>query len=109
MDRVLSVYDRLEHQAMFGRVECELNLYKRQAEKLLNEGFAVQCGNPIIDWQGQYRCKIGWRHALPQTLAWDFLEIAVNHNDELRASMQSDEESDHLNIPYDSGWLKTDS
>lgn len=106
MDRGLSVYERLEQKAMFGRVECELNLYKRQAEKLLNEGFAVQRGNPVAGWHGQYRCKIGWRYAFPHTPAWDLLEIAVSHNDELRASMQNDEESGHVNIPYDSGWAQ---
>lgn len=105
MDRGLSVYDRLEQKAMFGRVECELNLYNWQAEKLLREGFAVQRGVPIAGWPGQYRCKIGWRYAIPHTPAWDLLEIAVSHNDELKAAMQDDEEGKgSVNIPYDSGW-----
>ena len=103
MDRGLSVYDRLEQRAELGKVECELNLYNRQAEKLLREGFAVQRGFPIAGWHGQYRCKIGWRYALSHTPAWNLLEIAVSNNDELKAAMQNTDEG-HVNISYDSGW-----
>ena len=53
MDRGVTVYDRLEQYAESGKVDCELNLYRRQAEKLLREGFAVQRGLPIAGWKGQ--------------------------------------------------------
>lgn len=90
MDKGLSVYDRLEQAAVFGKVECELKLYNRQAEKLLREGFAVQRGVPVAGFHGQYRCKIGWRHAVPNTPAWGLLEIAVSCNDELKQAMQNE-------------------
>lgn len=38
----LSVFERLETLAHLGNVECSLNLYPRQAGKLLDEGFELK-------------------------------------------------------------------
>ena len=103
MDRGVTVYDRLEHYAAAGRVDCELNLYSRQAEKLLREGFAVQRGLPIAGWKGQYRCKIGWRYALPHTIAWKLLEMAAENNMELKESL-STLNDENMEPPYSGGW-----
>ena len=103
MDRGVTVYDRLEHYAESGKDDCELNIYSRQAEKLLREGFAVQRGLPIAGWKGQYRCKIGWRYALPHTLAWELLEMAADNNSELRESL-SNSDNETVEPPYRGGW-----
>lgn len=101
MDRGLSVYDRLEQYATRGRVFCELNLYSRQIDKLLREGFAVQRGFPVAGWKGQYHCKIGWLYALPNTFAWDLLEIAASNNDKLKEALK-DSTQTTIAFPYES-------
>ena len=103
MDRGLSVYDRLEQHAERGKVECELNLYNRQIEKLMREGLAIQRGLPVPEWKGQYRCHIGWRYALPHTVGWQLLEISADHNPELKEALQNPEK-EPVAPPYESGW-----
>ena len=103
MDSGVTIYDRLEQFAVSGKVDCELNLYNRQAEKLLREGFAVQRGLPIPGWKGQYRCRIGWRYALPHTFAWELLEIASDNNPDLRKAL-SDSDCEDIAPPYRNGW-----
>ena len=103
MDKGLSIYDRLEQYALKGHVSCELNLYSRQIDNLVRDGLAVQRGLPVPDWKGQYRCKIGWRYAFPDTIAWQLLEIAAKNNSELKAALKNPDEGD-VPFPYDTGW-----
>ena len=103
MDRGITVYDRLEQQALCGRTVCELNLYNRQAEKLLREGFAVQRGLPVPGWKGEFRCKIGWRYALPHTYAWKLLELAADSSEELRFQL-NELYSSKMEPPYSGSW-----
>lgn len=104
MDSGLSVYDRLEQYALKGQVSCELNLYSRQIEKLVREGLAVQRGLPVPGWKGQYRCRIGWRYAVPNTVAWDLLEIAASNNAKLKEALANPDNYQHISYPYESGW-----
>lgn len=96
MDRGLSVYDRLEQCALRGQVSCELNLYSRQIEKLVREGLAVQRGLPVPGWKGQYRCHIGWRYAVPNTVAWDLLETAANNSAKLKKALAEPNECQNI-------------
>ncbi len=103
MDKGLSIYDRLEQYALKGLVSCELNLYSRQIDNLVRDGLAVQRGLPVPDWKGQYRCKIGWRYAFPNTVAMQLLEIAAKNNSELKAALENSDEGD-VPFPYETGW-----
>ena len=99
----MTVIDRLEVYAKEGYVSCSLNLYKRQIEKLvMRDGLAVQCGTPVPGWKGQFRCRIGWRYALPQTTAWHLLEMAAENNPQLKEELQKSSEDNPLEPPYSS-------
>ena len=105
MDR-LTVYDRLEMYASDGFVGCELNLYERQIEKLVREGLAVQRGLPIAGWKGQYRCRVGWRYAVPNTTAWSLLQLSAECNNELRQALANlDYEA---NATHSNAWIIPD-
>ena len=106
MDR-MTVYDRLELFATNGLVGCDLNLYERQIEKLVRGGLAVQRGLPVAGWKGQYRCKIGWRYAVPHTMAWHLLQLAAENNEKLRQALANPEyeESDST---HSNGWIIPD-
>ena len=103
MDTRLSVYDRLEQYAERGLVSHKLNLYSRQAEKLLREGLAVQRGLPVPGWKGQFECMVGWRYAIPGTVAWRLLEISAEHNPQLKEEL-SNPSDERTATPYEPGW-----
>ncbi len=88
MDR-MTVFDRLEMYASDGLVGCELNLYERQIEKVVREGIAVQRGLPVAGWKGQYRCRLGWRYAVPGTTAWHLLQLAAGCNESLQDELNN--------------------
>ena len=88
MDR-MTVFDRLEMYASDGLVGCELNLYERQIEKVVREGIAVQRGLPVAGWKGQYRCRLGWRYAVPGTTAWHLLQFAAGCNESLQDELNN--------------------
>ena len=88
MDR-MTVFDRLEMYASDGLVWCELNLYERQIEKVVREGIAVQRGLPVAGWKGQYRCRLGWRYAVPGTTAWHLLQLAAGCNESLQDELNN--------------------
>lgn len=104
MDRRISVYDRLEYKASQGLVGCKLNLYKRQMEKLLKEGVAIQKGLPVAGWKGQYECMLNWRYAVPNTMAWYLLDLAANSNPELKEAL-SNPEVGNVPHPYQDNWF----
>lgn len=103
MDRS-TIYERLEQYAKEGHVFTVLNLYNRQIENLVREGFAIQRGIPVPGWKGQYRCKLGWRYALPGTVAWHLLEVAADNNPELREELSNPPE-EPLDPPYSTAWM----
>ena len=105
MDR-LTVYDRLEMYASDGLVGCELNLYERQIEKLVREGLAVQRGLPIAGWKGQYRCRVGWRYAVPNTTAWNLLQLSAECNNELRQALANPDYE--ANATHSNAWIIPD-
>ena len=107
MDNGLTVYARLEHYAERGQISCELNLYKRQIEKLLKNGLAVQPLHPMTGYKGQYRCMIGWRYAMFNTVAWHLLEISAEHNESLKKALNEPEEiMKHVNKSKKTGWFE---
>ena len=102
MDR-MTVFDRLEMYASDGLVGCELNLYERQIEKVVREGIAVQRGLPVAGWKGQYRCRLGWRCAVPGTTAWHLLQLAADCNESLQ-----DELNNHTVDAQSNAWIIPD-
>lgn len=95
----LSVFERLEALAHLGNVECSLNLYPRQAGKLLDEGFELKKIAPVYGRQGQHRYTISWRNATPGTAAFGLLTTAALYDEQLRDQISQDT-SEPIKPPY---------
>lgn len=83
----LTILERLEVRSQCGRVSAELNLYPRQAHKLIEEGFSIEKIAPVYGRQGQHRYRISWRNAEPDTVAYGLLMTAANNNAGLREEL----------------------
>ena len=94
-----SVFERLEALAHLGNVECSLNLYPRQAGKLLDEGFELKKIAPVYGRQGQHRYTISWRNATPGTAAFGLLTTAALYDEQLRDQISQDT-SEPIKPPY---------
>lgn len=95
----LTILERLEVRSQCGRVSAELNLYPRQAHKLIEEGFSIEKIAPVYGRQGQHRYSISWRHAVINTTAHDLLMVAVENNEQLREEITS-QASNPVKPPY---------
>lgn len=95
----LTIIERLEYRSQHGSTSAELNLYKRQAKKLVSEGFKLEKLSPISGRFGQYRYAISWRHAVINTTAHDLLMVAVENNEQLREEITS-QASNPVKLPY---------
>lgn len=95
----LTILERLTNRSQHGSTSAELNLYKRQAKKLISEGFKLEKLSPISGRYGQYRYSISWRHAVINTTAHDLLMVAVENNEQLRKEITS-QASNPVKPPY---------
>lgn len=83
----LTIIERLEYRSQSGRVSAELNLYPRQAKRLIDEGFSIEKIAPVYGRYGQHRYKISWRDATPNTVAYGLLMNAVKNSAQLREEL----------------------
>ena len=95
----LTIIERLEYRSQNGRVSAELNLYPRQAKKLMSEGFTLDKKSPIYGRYGQYRYHVSWQNAVPNTVAYSLLMNAVDNNEQLREEL-AQSNSDPVKPPY---------
>ena len=95
----LTILERLEDRSQCGRVSAELNLYPRQARRLIEEGFSIEKTAPVYGRQEQHRYRISWRNSVPGTVAYNLLMIAANCNEQLRAELEY-ESASPVQPPY---------
>lgn len=95
----LTILERLKVRSQCGRVSAELNLYPRQAHKLIEEGFSIEKIAPVYGRQGQHRYRISWRNSAPDTVAYNLLMTAASCNEQLRAELEH-ESAEPVKPPY---------
>lgn len=83
----LTILERLENRSIHGGTSAELNLYPRQAKKLINDGFSVEEVHPVAGRYGQIRYKISWRNAAIDSIAYGMLLMAASSDSELRREL----------------------
>ncbi len=78
-----NIIERLEDRAQRGNTTAKLNLYRRQISKLIDQGFSVEKIAPVYGRIGQHHCRISWRNAQSESIAYRLLMIAAGNNDDL--------------------------
>lgn len=97
----LTIRDRMLMYAENGETSIKLNLFKKQIELLIEDGYTVQrIGSTPYDF-GQSVCRIDWKNATKGTQAYELLKKAAEVKPEL---LQQDGESGTpLPPPYSVG------
>ena len=79
----LTIGDRILMYAENGETSIKLNLYKKQIEVLIEDGYTVQLIGSVQNNPDQCICKIEWKNAIKGTSAYESLRKAAEVKPEL--------------------------
>ena len=89
----MSLEERLEMAAEFGKYFCFLNVWKKNIKDLREDGLIVDEQYPVC--KGKYYCRISWELGYPKknqplTRANRLWQIATKHNEAMAKKLNND-------------------
>lgn len=100
----LRIQDRIGMCADTGQTCMKLNLYKKQVNALIDDGFSVQRLGAVPNYPEQGSYKIDWSEAPEGSVARHYLERSRKENDFFSLSRES---KSSVSPPYSFGsdWI----
>ena len=101
----LRIQDRIGMCADAGQTRMKLNLYKKQVNALIDDGFSVQRLGAVPNYPEQGSYKIDWSDAPEGSVAYHYLERSRKEKDNLFLSGK--ESKSPVSPPYSfgGGWI----
>lgn len=101
----LRIQDRIGMCADAGQTRMKLNLYKKQVNALIDDGFSVQRLGAVPNYPEQGSYKIDWSDAPEGSVAHHYLERSRKEKDNLFLSGKESESSVSPPYSFGGGWI----